>query len=1374
MLSPEQELTATGKVTLPEANGRNKRYHLALDEIFDRGQGSKGARVMPALPTAQALLDYAATESKKAGVWPALILYPESGPKTPGTRRILTGRLLIELHGAEQPTPDLSRYGMKVLDRPSYSLAHLVTESQTGNPIEALDALWELKKDSKIASVSPLLGRHVVPLAAPDDPLFSSQWHLQNSGQGKGKIGIDIGVVNQWNFNENKGLGAGIRIAVVDDGLQLHHPDLWQNIDSNPYNHFDWASKDNKRLPLNGAFFWFNLNPNPNPIIELEDFHGTAVGGVIAASGNNGIGLTGVAPRATLLGHRFLDPSVSADDATVAEVVSRGNKSLDITSLVVPPAPIGIPVPVGPPAPVVDYTLDAIDVKNNSWGFGGYLAGTADVGPLFQAAMKAGAQVGRDGRGVISVWAAGNGRRYHYQGNKNGLANDIHAVAVGALTNAGVLSDYSETGAHLCVVAPSNGGTLGMATTDVAGTVGYNPDPKIPDIEEEDYSYTGRFGGTSSAAPVVSGVVALMLEARPELTWRDVKEILIRSALKIDPRSSSWTTHKIADNTGLPPLKHSNLYGGGLVQAQAAVTMAKNWVLLGPQLNFSEKITPGTSVNFEGNPTKNIKPAAASVIPLSTTIPSPVRPDAKQTKGKTQRWTLDLTKLPSMRLEHVTLKLSITHAYRGDLAINLRSPSGVVSSLATGTIYDAGADYDNFTFSSLRHWGERAQGLWTLEITDTNPLDDGVLNTATLSVYGAAAPGPSITAFRPNEILPEGDPISLSVTSTGPPDTLLSWRKNGVVIAKQTTNTLPNIGLKLTDAATYQHTATSQWGNATATINVGILRRTVAPQVVNEGATTTFRATAAGPGLSYLWHRGNVPLVDNGRVTGVTTPILTLRDIRATDEATYTCRILVGSGTFYPVSLHTLPAQITIRRRPSVQPGLFSVPTIIGDASPRQLLADNEVRRWTVTGLPSGMTYNPLTGLITGAPSQPGTYFITVTATNAIGTSAPITFAWEVQPFPASVVGTYHGLMDRHPLYNGDFGGALTITTLPTGSFTGSLNRGMHQHSFSGTLSMGVDRSTVKGEVSLTRRAPFGPLAFRFTLSTSDNRLTGTVQDPTLSPPQVANITGLRAVGAADLSSSLLNSRWNTSYELPLPLVGNFTFPQGAGWGSQVVSSTGSANWAGRLADGTVVTASSGVAAGGETRLHAMLYGFSGSIQGWQTLNPLSGLSNGTFSWFKMPVISANYIGGFAQHDLIGTGGRYTTPIANQPLFGIPIVADNARFIFTQGGLSAPFQQIFTLSSQHSILMPGGSSNLHQIQASLELNTGVILGSGAAIDIDPAQPSLNRQRAGSFSALLNPFSETAVGHFLLPASNDMGAPILSGKVVGEQNSNSAQ
>ncbi|MFM9159887.1 MAG: S8 family serine peptidase, partial [Dolichospermum sp.] len=131
--------------------------------------------------------------------------------------------------------------------------------------------------------------------------------------------------------------------------------------------------------------------------------------------------------------------------------------------------------------------------------------------------------------------AGGNGRGSLDNSNYDGYANSRYVIAVAAHRNNsnGVFSGYSEPGANLLVTAPSNGGTLGVVTTDLMGADGYNG--------LTDQNYTNAFGGTSSATPLVSGVIALMLQANPNLTWRDVQHILVRSAEKNDPTNTDWT-----------------------------------------------------------------------------------------------------------------------------------------------------------------------------------------------------------------------------------------------------------------------------------------------------------------------------------------------------------------------------------------------------------------------------------------------------------------------------------------------------------------------------------------------------------------------------------------------------------------------------------------------------------------------------------------------------------------------------------------------------------------------------------------------------------------------------------------------------------------
>ena len=160
--------------------------------------------------------------------------------------------------------------------------------------------------------------------------------------------------------------------------------------------------------------------------------------------------------------------------------------------------------------------------------------------------------------------------------NYDGYANSIHTIAVGASSYFGDRASYSEPGTNLVVAAPSGGGAgqifeivinglpyqfpyPGVTTTDIAGFSGYDQG-----------DYTPTFNGTSAAAPMVSGVVALMLEANPALGWRDVQEILLRSANVLQGDAGGWTTNK-AGLTFHPD------YGSGGVNREDAVAMARKY-----------------------------------------------------------------------------------------------------------------------------------------------------------------------------------------------------------------------------------------------------------------------------------------------------------------------------------------------------------------------------------------------------------------------------------------------------------------------------------------------------------------------------------------------------------------------------------------------------------------------------------------------------------------------------------------------------------------------------------------------------------------------------------------------------------------------------
>ena len=477
-----------------------------------------------------------------------------------------------------------------------------------------------------VAAAFPLVARQQQPRFIPNDPMFANQWHLRNTGQ-SGVAGNDARVTTAWDSVR----GNGVVIGIVDDGLQHTHPDLSANYSSS-------LSYD------------FNFNdPDPNPGTGGFDDHGTAVAGVAAGRGNNGVGVSGAAPSATLAGLRLIaGPSSDQQEANA-----------------------------------LSYRRQDIDIYSNSWGPAD--DGTlGSAGPLTLAALRDGVTQGRGGLGSIITWAGGNGLESDDNVNYDGYANSRYVIAVGALTDSGTQSWYSEPGAPLLVSAYSNGGQSGITTTDRTGADGYGGT-----------DYTNSFGGTSSATPLVSGIIALMLERNPNLTWRDVQHVLVRSARQNDPTGAGWATNGAG-------LKVNHRYGFGAVDATAAVNLAATWTNVGPEVS-----------------------ATSGLVTVNQAIPDGSLTNVNSTVNITQ----DIT------MEKVEVVFNATHTYRGDLRVILTSPDGTQSVLSE-VHGDGDANFTGWTFSSARHWGESSQGTWTLSVADGYAQDAGTFNSWQLNVYG--------------------------------------------------------------------------------------------------------------------------------------------------------------------------------------------------------------------------------------------------------------------------------------------------------------------------------------------------------------------------------------------------------------------------------------------------------------------------------------------------------------------------------------------------------------------------------------------------------------------------------------------------------------
>ncbi|MDF9301124.1 S8 family serine peptidase [Tritonibacter mobilis] len=367
-------------------------------------------------------------------------------------------------------------------------------------------------------------------MAVPNDPLFSTQWHLQNTAVGE----YDLNVVDVWDDYT----GAGVTIAVIDDGVEATHPDLIANYSTR---------KDYDLLNSSETII---LTPESFPGAGDGSFHGTAVAGIIASVGNNNTGVVGVSYGSTLFGIKLGQELAAPIKLVSGQIMIGGiDRSADIVSM----------------------SLGTLSADN--------FFGSQDSSIETALAMAFGARTGRDGKGTIFVKSAGNERDADNTGTPVTTETNVaawnatmHSIAVAAVQRTGVIDDYSTPGSSVLISAFGSPGEI--VTTDVTGT-GYTAGS----------DYTSGFNGTSASAPQVSGVIALMLEANSNLGWRDVQTILAYSARHVGTEIGTGVSGSEkyayafngADNWNGGGLHFSRDYGFGLVDAKSAVRIAETW-----------------------------------------------------------------------------------------------------------------------------------------------------------------------------------------------------------------------------------------------------------------------------------------------------------------------------------------------------------------------------------------------------------------------------------------------------------------------------------------------------------------------------------------------------------------------------------------------------------------------------------------------------------------------------------------------------------------------------------------------------------------------------------------------------------------------------
>ncbi|MDO5101959.1 MAG: S8 family serine peptidase [Lautropia sp.] len=514
------------------------------------------------------------------------------------------------------------------------------------------------------------------------DPLFRQQWFLNNTGtlHGDAQAGEDLNLLGAW----SAGKGEGVRVAVIDDALEVTHDDLLPNIvTGGSFNYLTYK---------NGSAY-------PMPC-GMNDTHGTAVAGVIAARDNNRIGGSGVAPRASLVGFNAI---ATGSDADMLDAINRD--------------------------------LDKNHIYNNSWGANddGHFYTLA---PAIKTGIERGITNGRNGLGAIYVFAAGNGGCLNEDIDGNcgttelstydGHVTQLGTLAICATNIAGRRASYSEPGANLLVCAPS-GERERISMPAVTTTTPQNKD-------------MNNFNGTSAAAPMVSGVAALMLQANPRLSWRDVRLVLAQSARRVDPTSPNWTS--------FGGLNFNHEYGFGVADADAAVKLARSWQSVGDSRTLRRCGPIRVTVNQRIPETGTAMPAHAN---------GSINYNARATGGLQSTISVPAS-CNITQIEHVEVNLAASstggtaeHPDASNLHITLTSPSGQTSTLVTpheclqADLQNRARltkcqGLQNFSIGLTRHMAEpvgiAANRNWVLEVLDRNMGEVGQLNNWSLTFYG--------------------------------------------------------------------------------------------------------------------------------------------------------------------------------------------------------------------------------------------------------------------------------------------------------------------------------------------------------------------------------------------------------------------------------------------------------------------------------------------------------------------------------------------------------------------------------------------------------------------------------------------------------------
>jgi subtilisin family serine protease/subtilisin-like proprotein convertase family protein len=655
--------------------------------------------------------------------------------------------------------------------------------------LQAPDAWTAAREAERLATLAGVLACHPVrriplresgPYAARfNDRFIPNQWNLENRDASGAQVGVDLNVRAAWPFSQ----GAGVLIAIADDGVEISHPEFAAPAAGQPHYNFDSGNTNGAQL-------------------AAGDNHGTAVAGYAVAQGNNGIGVSGVAPAASLASWKMLGATEEA---------------------------IGT---------MFQYMSNVVSVQNHSWLLSG--PGLQPASELAATGLSNALTLGRGGRGVLMTRASGNFRTSCDNANDQYYTSDPRVITVAGVRITGRVASYSTPGASLLVAAPvGDTGFASLVTTDRSGsTFGYNAGITYLD-DSADYAFNSLSPqGTSFAAPQIAGLCALLVSANSNLTIRDVQQILVLSSRHFDFADRDLATNGAG-------LRVSHNLGYGVPDAGLALRLAQVWSNRPPAATIFTRVAnvtraipdagflvrasgadvpiglqlvaglmPEEGLHPEQAPGENLRPDSPTAsVPLvfvgqatsalTTNLTGKgaliqrdgvtlfydkvkraqdagaafaiIYDNVASTNLVSMRLTNGVLSIPSIFIsktngealaavaqtnanlrgqlelaaaryafpvnyqlicEHVGVRVQTTHNHRGDLRITVTSPSGTRSILQRFNPFTGGGSLTDWTFYSTHHFFEGTAGTWTVQVSDEKIGATGSVTSVSLELRG--------------------------------------------------------------------------------------------------------------------------------------------------------------------------------------------------------------------------------------------------------------------------------------------------------------------------------------------------------------------------------------------------------------------------------------------------------------------------------------------------------------------------------------------------------------------------------------------------------------------------------------------------------------